>query len=72
MSNGFGVGKTHDPPPSPVKPPTYPVFLAPDCSPADANHQFGIWADVNDIIAQISCPISTQHSSWGQVKTIYR
>lgn len=73
MSNGFGVGETHDPPPSPVKPPTYPAFLAPNCLPADANHQFGIWADVNDIVAVIGpCQISTQHSSWGQVKTIYR
>ena len=68
MSNGYGVGET----PLLQKPATYPVFLAPDCSPADPSHQFGIWADVNDIIAQIGCPVSTQQSTWGQVKMIYR
>ena len=72
MSNGFGVGETHAPPPSLVKPATYPVFLAPNCLPADANHQFGIWGDVNDIVAQISCSVPVQQSSWGQVKVLYR
>ena len=67
MSNGFGVGET----PYLQKPPTYPTFLAPDCSPADANHQFGTWADVNDIIAKISCAVPVQQKSWGQVKAIY-
>jgi hypothetical protein len=68
MSNGYGVGET----PLMQKPATYPIFLAADCSPADANHQFGIWADANDIIAEISCPVSTENSTWGNIKIIYR
>lgn len=68
MTNGFGVGET----PYLQKPPTYPIFLAADCTPADANHQFGIWADANDIIAQISCPVPVEESSWGEIKAIYR
>ncbi len=68
MSNGFGVGET----PYLQKPPTYPEFLAADCTPADQNHQFGIWADANDIIAQIGCPVPAHESSWGEIKTIYR
>jgi len=68
MSNGFGVGET----PYLPKPSTYPVFLAPNCSPADPSHQWGTWADVNDIIAKISCTVPAQRSSWGEGKTIYR
>jgi hypothetical protein len=68
MGNGFGQGET----PYLQKPSTYPTFLAQDCSPADANHQFGIWGDVNDIVAQISCSVPVQQSSWGQVKVLYR
>lgn len=68
MSNGYGMGET----PYLTKPSTYPIFLASDCSPADANHQFGIWADANDIICEISCPVPVKPSSWGQVKAIYR
>jgi len=68
MSNGYGVGET----PYLSKPATYPAFLAADCSLADAAHQFGTWADVNDIIVQISCPVPTQPSTWGHVKSMYR
>jgi len=68
MSNGFGVGET----PYLVKPATYPAFLAADCSLADASHQFGTWADTNDIVVEISCPVPTQAATWGQVKTLYR
>jgi len=68
FGNGFGVGET----PYALKPATYPAFLAGDCSLADAAHQFGTWADCNDIIATISCPVSTQTSSWGNVKSLYR
>lgn len=68
MSNGFGVGET----PYLFKPSTYPAFLAPDCSPADPSHQWGTWADVNDIIAKINCTVPAQRSSWGEVKSIYK
>jgi len=68
MSNGFGVGET----PYASKPATYPAFLAPDCSLADAAHQFGTWADVNDIVVDISCPIPAQPSTWGYVKSLYK
>ncbi len=68
MSNGFGVGET----PYLQKPATYPTFLAADCSPADANHQFGIWADANDIIANIFCSIPVQDDTWGRIKALYR
>jgi len=68
FSNGFGVGET----PYLSKPATYPAFLAADCSLADAAHQFGVWADANDIIVVISCPIPVQSSTWGYVKSLYR
>ena len=70
MSNGFGVGET----PYLAKPATYPAFLAADCSPADAAHQFGTWGDVNDIIVSINndCATPAQRSTWGQLKSIYR
>jgi hypothetical protein len=68
MSNGFGVGET----PYLAKPATYPAFLAADCSPADALHQFGVWADVNDITVMISCPVGVETSTWGHVKSMYR
>ena len=68
MSNGFGVGET----PYLTKPSTYPAFLAADCSLADPSHQWGIWADVNDIIAKISCTVPAQRSSWGEIKALYK
>jgi hypothetical protein len=68
MSNGFGVGET----PYAAKPATYPAFLAADCSLADGAHQFGTWADVNDIIVEISCPVPAQNTTWGKVKSLYR
>lgn len=68
FGNGFGVGET----PFLVKPATYPAFLASDCSPADAAHQFGVWADTNDIIVTISCPVPATPASWGHVKSLYR
>ena len=73
MANGFGVGETSDPPYL-TKPATYPVFLAADCSPADANHQFGNWGDVNDIIVKINadCTVGAKASTWGHIKTLYR
>ena len=68
MSNGFGVGET----PYLTKPATYPAFLAADCSLADAAHQFGTWADVNDIVVDINCPVPVAPASWGYVKSLYR
>jgi hypothetical protein len=68
FGNGFGVGET----PFLSKPANYPAFLAADCSPADAAHQFGVWADTNDIILTIFCPVPTQESTWGHVKALYR
>jgi hypothetical protein len=68
FGNGFGVGET----PYANKPADYPTFLAPDCSPADAAHQFGVWGDTNDIILNIYCPVPAQESTWGHVKAIYR
>ena len=68
FGNGFGVGET----PYAVKPATYPAFLAGDCSLADAATQFGVWADTNDIIVTISCPVDAQSASWGKVKSLYR
>jgi len=68
FSNGFGVGET----PYLSKPASYPAFLAADCSPADAAHQFGTWADANDIIVVISCPVPAQPSTWGYVKSLYK
>jgi hypothetical protein len=68
FGNGFGVGET----PFASKPADYPAFLAADCSPADAAHQFGVWADTNDIIVTISCPLPAQAASWGHVKSLYR
>jgi hypothetical protein len=68
FGNGFGVGET----PFAVKPATYPAFLAPNCSPADAAHQFGVWGDANDIILSIYCPVGVEESTWGHVKSIYR
>lgn len=64
----FGVGET----PYASKPADYPMFLAADCSPADAMHQFGTWAAVNDIVVEISCPIPVQTSTWGHVKSMYK
>lgn len=73
MGNGFGVGETSDPPVL-TKPTTYPAFLAADCTPADALHQFGVWGDVNDVIIQINadCATPTKSSTWGSIKTLYR
>jgi hypothetical protein len=73
MGNGYGMGETSDPPYM-TKPATYPTFLAADCSPADASHQFGAWGDVNDIVITINadCAVSTRHSTWGTIKSIYR
>lgn len=68
FGNGFGVGET----PYAIKPATYPAFLAGDCSLADAAHQFGVWADTNDIIVTISCPVQADQASWGKVKSLYR
>lgn len=68
MSNGFGVGET----PYTSKPATYPDFLAADCTPADGAHQFGTWADTNDIIVDINCPVPASPASWGHVKSLYR
>jgi hypothetical protein len=70
MANGFGVGET----PYLVKPANYPIFLAPDCSPADASHQWGTWGDTNDIIVNINadCATPAGHSTWGRIKTLYR
>ncbi len=68
FGNGFGVGET----PFLSKPANYPAFLAADCSLADAAHQFGVWADTNDIIVTISCPVSTTPSTWGMIKSLYR
>jgi hypothetical protein len=73
MGNGYGMGETSDPAYM-TKPATYPTFLAADCSPADASHQFGAWGDVNDIVITINadCMVSTRHSTWGTIKSIYR
>lgn len=73
MANGFGVGETSDPP-NLTKPANYPAFLAADCTPADAAHQFGTWGDVNDIIVHINadCATPTSGSTWGKLKTLYR
>jgi hypothetical protein len=73
MANGFGVGETSDPPYL-VKPADYPAFLAPDCTLADASHQFGTWSDVNDITVTINrdCQTATRLSTWGTIKTLYR
>ncbi len=73
MGNGYGQGETSDPPYM-TKPATYPVFLAADCSPADASHQFGAWGDVNDIVIEINadCATSTRGSTWGAIKSMYR
>jgi hypothetical protein len=68
FGNGFGVGET----PYASKPATYPAFLAADCSPADAAHQFGVWGDTNDIILNIYCPVPVEQSTWGHVKSLYR
>ncbi len=68
FSNGFGVGET----PYLSKPADYPTFLAANCSPADAAHQFGVWADANDIVVQISCPVPAEASTWGAIKAMYR
>ncbi len=68
FSNGFGVGET----PYFAKPATYPAFLAADCSLADGAHQFGVWADTNDIEVNIYCPVPTQEATWGHVKSMYR
>jgi len=73
MGNGYGQGETSDPSYL-TKPATYPAFLAANCSPADASHQFGVWGDVNDIIIDINadCATPTQPSTWGKLKTLYR
>lgn len=68
FGNGFGVGGT----PYASKPADYPAFLAADCSLADVDHQFGVWADTNDIILSIFCPVSVEQSTWGHVKALYR
>jgi hypothetical protein len=68
FSNGFGVGET----PYLTKPADYPIFLAADCTPADTAHQFGVWADCNDIIVEISCTVPTQPSTWGHIKAMYK
>ncbi len=68
FGNGFGVGET----PYAAKPADYPAFLAADCSPADAAHQFGVWGDTNDIVLNIYCPVPTEQATWGHVKSIYR
>lgn len=68
FGNGFGVGET----PYLSKPADYPAFLAADCSLADGSHQFGVWADTNDIIVTISCPVPANQASWGHVKSLYR
>jgi hypothetical protein len=73
MGNGYGMGETSDPPYM-TKPVSYPLFLAANCSPADASHQFGAWGDVNDIVITINsdCTVSARHSTWGAIKSIYR
>ena len=70
MANGFGVGET----PYVTKPASYPTFLAADCFPADAGHQFGTWGDTNDIIIRINadCAVPAHQSTWGTIKSIYR
>lgn len=68
FGNGFGVGET----PFAVKPATYPAFLDANCGLADGAHQFGVWADTNDIIVTISCPLPATQASWGHVKSLYR
>jgi hypothetical protein len=70
MANGFGVGET----PYVLKPASYPIFLAPNCAPADANHQWGTWGDTNDITVRINadCATPAGHSTWGTIKTLYR
>lgn len=70
MANGYGMGET----PYLAKPATYPAFLTVDCAPADGDHQFGTWGDVNDITVSINpdCTVSTRPATWGAIKTIYR
>ena len=68
FGNGFGVGET----PYLSKPADYPAFLAADCSLASSSLQFGVWADTNDIVVTISCPVPANEASWGHIKSLYR
>lgn len=68
FGNGFGVGET----PYASKPADYPAFLAADCSLASSSLQYGVWADTNDIIVTISCPVPASPASWGHIKSLYR
>jgi hypothetical protein len=68
IGNGSGVGET----PYFQKPSNYPTFLDATCGPAAGNQQFGTWGSVITITMDIYCPISTDKSTWGAIKDMYR
>jgi hypothetical protein len=72
IANGSGVGETTSLDPSITKPATFPTFLDGSCGPAPANLQFGTWGTVLTITIGINCPVPTQHTTWGGMKSIYR
>lgn len=68
IGNGSGVGET----PYASKPADYPTFLDASCGPASPSLQYGTWGTVITITMQIDCAVPTRHSTWGEVKTLYR
>jgi hypothetical protein len=65
LANGNGLGDT-DMMPFPAD---FPALLDPNCNPTRTN---GSWGEVRTITMRIDCPVPTQQSSWGNVKSIYR
>ena len=67
IGNGSGVGET----PYFTKPADYPVFLDGTCGPAASNLQYGTWGTVITITLGIYCPVGTEESTWGIIKSLY-
>lgn len=68
IGNGSGVGET----PYAQKPSNYPTFLDGSCGLALGNQQFGTWGNVITITMGINCPVGTEPSTWGTIKSLYR
>jgi hypothetical protein len=69
----FAIGNTAwigDTPQHGPKPADYPAFLDPNCDP---NGTQGHWGTATDLTVTVSgCLVSTQESTWGGVKALYR
>jgi len=65
IGNGVWLGNSPT-----AKPANYPSWNDANCN---ANQNDGHWGDIRDLTVSVTgCAVSTQQSSWGAVKSLYR